>query len=447
MLKKLKSQLTSTRILALGFAGIIILGAFLLSLPIASKDGQWTSFVDTLFTATSATAVTGLVVFDTYLHWSIFGQIVILCLLQIGGIGFMTVVTLFSLFLKRNIGLHERQLLSQAAGAIRIGGIVKLIRRITLGTFIFEGVGTIFLATRFCPEMGLWKGIYNAIFHSVSAYCNAGFDLMGKFGEFSSLTKYSNDIIVNLTVMLLIVIGGVGFIVWNDIARHGLRFKKYLLHTKIVLTATFVLIFGGAILFFVFEGTSSMANESVGNKVLMSFFQSVTTRTAGFNTIDVASLSESGNLLTRILMFIGGSPGSTAGGIKTTTFFVLIFGAIASARQAPHINIFKKKIEDSVVKQATAIFTIYLIGILTATIIICAMQPFSVKQVMFETISAAGTVGLSTGITPSLNIAAKLIITFLMYGGRIGGLAIALVFAEKRVHVPIERPSEKIIIG
>lgn len=447
MLKKIKFQLTSTRILALGFAGIIIFGAFLLSLPIASKDGQWTSFVDTLFTSTSATAVTGLVVFDTYLHWSIFGQIVILCMLQIGGIGFMTVVTLFSLFLKRNIGLHERQLLSQATGAIRIGGIVKLIRRITLGTFIFEGIGAIFLATRFCPEMGLWKGIYNAIFHSVSAYCNAGFDLMGKFGEFSSLTKYSDDIIVNITIILLIVIGGVGFIVWNDIGRHGLHFKKYLLHTKIVLTATFVLIFGGAILFFIFEGTSSMANESVGNKVLMSFFQSVTTRTAGFNTIDVASLSESGNLLTRILMFIGGSPGSIAGGIKTTTFFVLIFGAIASARQAPHINIFKKKIEDGVVKQATAIFTIYLVGILTATIIICAMQPFSVKQVMFETISAAGTVGLSTGITPTLNIAAKLIITFLMYGGRIGGLAIALVFAEKRVHVPIERPSEKIIIG
>lgn len=447
MIEKIKSRITYTRIIALGFAGIILFGALLLSLPIASKDGQWTSYIDTLFTATSATAVTGLVIYDTFAQWTIFGQLVILTLIQIGGIGFMTVVTLFSMVFKRNIGLHERTLLSQSAGTLSLGGIVKLIRRIVLGTFIIEGIGAILLSTRFIPKMGLAEGIYNSVFHAISSFCNAGFDILGKYGEFSSLTTFYDDVVINVTVMLLIVIGGIGFIVWNDIIKFRFKLKSYLLHSKIVIVTTIFLIFSGAILFFVFEYNSTFAGESTGNKIMLSFFQSVTTRTAGFNTINIGELSESGNLLTRMLMFIGGSPGSTAGGIKTTTFAVMIIGAIASSRHAPNINIFRKRLDENIVKQAAAIFTIYMFAILTATLIICAIQPFTAKQVMFEAISAAGTVGLSTGITPDLNIVSKLIITFLMYGGRVGGLTIALVLAEKRVHVPLDRPTEKILIG
>lgn len=447
MLEKVKSRVSYTRIIALGFAGIILFGSFLLCLPIASRDGQWTSYIDTLFTATSATAVTGLVVFDTYSQWTVFGQIVILALVQIGGIGFMTVVTLFSMVLKRNIGLHERTLLSQTTGALSLGGIVRLIRRIVFGTFIIEGIGAILLSIRFIPKMGILDGIYNSIFHSISSFCNAGFDLMGKFGEYSSLTTFSDDIVVNVTVMLLIIIGGVGFIVWNDILKFRFNFKSYLLHSKIVLATTLILIFSGAVLFFFFEYNHSFKGESTGTKVIMSFFQSITTRTAGFNTVNIGELSESGNLLTRMLMFIGGSPGSTAGGIKTTTFAVMILGAIASSRHVPNINIFRKRLDENIVKQAAAIFSIYIFAVLISTLIICAIQPFTVKQVMFEVISAAGTVGLSTGITTDLSIISKLIITFLMYGGRVGGLTIALLLAEKRTHIPIERPTEKILIG
>ncbi len=447
MLEKIKSWITYTRIIALGFIGVILLGTILLSLPFAARDGHITPFIDTLFTATSATAVTGLVVFDTFQHWSLFGQIVILGMIQIGGIGFMTIVTLFSMVLKRNISLHERILLSQSAGTLTLSGVVRLIRRITLGTFLMEGIGAIILAFRFCPKMGFLEGIYNAIFHSVSAFCNAGFDIMGKYREFSSLTAFSDDILVNIVLMLLIVIGGIGFIVWNDIIKSRFNFKKYMLHSKIVLSATLFLILSGAILFFIFEYNSAFANQTLGNKVTMSFFQSITTRTAGFNTADLNTLSESGNILTRILMFIGGSPGSTAGGIKTTTFVVLVFGVISSSRHTPSINLFRKRLDENIVKQASAIFTIYICAILVATMIICAIQPFSMKDVVFEVISASGTVGLSSGITPDLNILSKIIIIFLMFGGRVGGLTLALVLAEKRVHVPIDRPTEKLLIG
>ena len=222
-----KFKLTYPQIIVFGYLGIILFGGLLLSLPISSRDGTWTAYIDSLFTATSATCVTGLVIYDTYIHWSLFGQIIIICLIQIGGLGFMTIITLFSMFLKRHIGLRERRLLMQSAGSMGIGGIVRLIRRIAIGTLIFEGLGILLLATRFCPKMGFWKGLYNAIFHSISAFCNAGFDLMGKYGQFSSLTTYSKDIVVNLTIALLIIIGGIGFIVWNDIITCRLHIKKY----------------------------------------------------------------------------------------------------------------------------------------------------------------------------------------------------------------------------
>lgn len=447
MVKTRNMLLTYTQIIALGFFIIILIGAVLLSLPIASNSGVATPFLNSIFTAVSATCVTGLVIYDTFTHWSIFGQVVILILIQVGGLGFMTIVTFFSIFLKRRIGLKERRLLMESASTLKIGGIVALIKKILFRTFIFESLGTVFLAIRFCPEMGFKRGIYNSLFHSVSAFCNAGFDLMGKYGQFTSLTRYSGDIIINLTIISLVVIGGIGFFVWDDVTNNRLNFKKYQLHTKIVLTTTGFLIISGAILFFLFERSYSFAGMNTKEMVLASLFQSVTPRTAGFNTIDISGLSESGNLLTIILMIIGGSPGSTAGGIKTTTLMVLILGTISSAKHTGNLSIFKRRLEDNALKRASSIAVIYIFASIISAMLICATQSFSLEQALFEVFSAAGTVGLSTGITPSLSSLSKIVVMFLMFGGRVGGLSIALVFAEKREVIPITRPVEKIIIG
>jgi len=443
--KRLK--LSYTQIIALGTLVIIFIGGMLLSLPIASRSGESTPFLNSLFTAASATCVTGLVLYDTYTHWSIFGQVVILILIQTGGLGFMTIVTLFSMFLKRKIGLRERRLLMESANTMRIGGIVLLIKKISIGTLIFESIGTILLAIRFYPEMGFKVGLYNALFHSVSAFCNAGFDIMGKYGQFTSLTNYTDDIIVNFTIMALIIMGGIGFLVWDDIGNNGFCFKKYQLHTKIVLSTTAILIISGALLFYLFEVNSTLANLNIGEKILASLFQSITPRTAGFNTVNMSELSESGSFLTMILMIIGGSPGSTAGGIKTTTLVVLIIAAISSAKHTSELSIFKRRLEDNALKRASSITVIYMFTALISTMIICATQTFSLKEVLFEVFSAGGTVGLSLGITPYLNSLSKIIIIFLMYGGKVGSLSMALVLAEKREIVPLSRPVEKIIIG
>ncbi len=440
-------KFTYTQIIALGFFTLILIGGFLLSMPFSSRTGEATPFLDALFTATTSTCVTGLVVYDTYTHWSIIGQIIIICLIQIGGIGFMSVVTLLSMFLNRKIGLKERRLLMESANTLTIGGVVALMKKILIGTFIFESLGAILLSIRFIPEMGFARGLYNGIFHSVSAFCNAGVDIMGKYGSYTSFTRYYDDIVVNLTIVSLIIIGGIGFVVWNDISNNGLHFKKYKLHSKIVLMTTFILVLGGTLMFYLLEREHAFSGMNTKETILASLFQSVTPRTAGFNTIDINKLSEGGSLLTIILMFIGGNPGSTAGGIKTTTLVVLILGVIASARNTPDLNIFKRRLEDHSHRKASSIFVIYITAVLISTIIICATQPFTLKQVLFEVVSAIGTVGLTTGITPSLNALAKLIIILLMYGGRVGGLSLALVLAEKRENIPIQRPVEKIIIG
>lgn len=444
-LKKIK--LTYTEIMVFGTFGIILIGSLLLSMPVSSKAGNVTPFLDSLFTAASAFCVTGLVVYDTYTHWSLFGQIVILLLIQIGGLGFMTVITLFSLFLRRKIGLKERRLLMESANTLKIGGIVLLVKKIIIRTFIFESIGTILLTFRFYSKMGLKEGLYNGIFHSVSAFCNAGFDLMGKYGPFSSITSYSDDIVVNLTIMSLIVIGGIGFIVWDDIAINRRCFKKYRLHTKIVLVTTAVLIFGSALIFYIIERNYSMVNMGITEKILASLFQSVTTRTAGFNTINLNEMSEGGSLLTMILMVIGGSPGSTAGGIKTTTFVILLIGAWSTAKQSTDISLFKRRLESDTLKKASSIAVIYLSAAFIAIMLISSTQNFTLKEIMFEVFSALGTVGLSMGITPALNIMSKLIITLLMYGGKVGVLSVAIVIAEKKEPAPLSRPLEKIIIG
>lgn len=440
-------KLNYTEIIVFGTLLLILAGAVLLSLPISSREGTATLFVDSLFTSASAFCVTGLVVYDTYTHWSLFGQLVIITLIQIGGLGFMTVITLFSMFLKRKIGLKERRLLMESANTLKIGGIVLLIKKILIRTFIFESIGAILLAIRFYPQMGLKQGIYNGIFHSVSAFCNAGFDLMGKYGQFSSLTTYVDDVTVNITIMSLIVIGGLGFVVWDDIAENLINFKKYHLHSKIVLVTTTVLIFGGAVIFFFIEAEHSMNGFSIHEKILASLFQSVTPRTAGYNTINLSRLSEGGSLLTILLMFIGGSPGSTAGGIKVTTFVTLLISTWASAKQSSDITIFKRRLETDSLKKACAITVIYISVSFTAIMLISAVQDFSLKEIMFEVFSAIGTVGLTLGITTQLNAFSKIIIMLLMYSGKVGVLSMVAVLAEKKEPSPLCRPYEKIIIG
>ncbi|MDF2949324.1 MAG: synthase subunit [Sedimentibacter sp.] len=440
-------KLNYTEIIVFGTLLIIVFGGLILSLPVSSRNGISTPFVDSLFTAASAFCVTGLVIYDTYTHWSLFGQIIILILIQIGGLGFMTVITLFSIFLKRKIGLKERRLLMESANTLRIGGIVLLIKKILIRTFILESIGALLLTIRFYPSMGLKEGFYNGVFHSVSAFCNAGFDLMGKYGEFSSLTNYLDDVVVNATIMLLIVVGGIGFVVWDDISINHFNFKKHQLHTKIVLMTTSFLIFGGALIFFATEANHSMLNFNLKERILASLFQSVTPRTAGYNTLNLSQLSEGGSLLTIILMIIGGSPGSTAGGIKTTTFVTLIITALSSAKQSSDITIFKRRLETDTLKKASSITVIYMSVAFAAIMLISINQNFSIKEVMFEVFSAIGTVGLTLGITPLLNTFSKFIITLLMYGGKVGVLSIAAVLAEKKEPSPLSRPFEKIVIG
>ncbi len=447
MFKIKNLKMTYTEIIVFGTLLIIIVGGIILSLPVSSRNNMPTPYIDSLFTAASAFCVTGLVLYDTYTHWSLFGQIVILVLIQVGGLGFMTIITLFSMFLRRKIGLKERRLLMESANTLKIGGIVFLVKKILIRTFIFEGIGTIFLSLRFCPKMGFYLGLYNGIFHSVSAFCNAGFDLMGRNGQFSSLTSYANDVVVNIVVMGLIVIGGIGFVVWDDIAKNLFKFNKYSLHTKIVLTATISLILGGAVIFLAMESKHSMINMSLGEKILSALFHSITPRTAGFNTINLNTMSEGGYLLTMLLMIIGGSPGSTAGGIKTTTFVTLIITALSSAKQLSDITIFKRRLETDSLKKASSITVIYISTIFLAVMLISATQNFSLEETMFEVISAIGTVGLSLGITPLLSNFSKIIISFLMYGGKVGVLSMAAVLAEKKETSPLSRPYEKIIIG
>lgn len=448
MLLLKKVRISFIQIIAIGFAGIILSGALFLSLPAASRDGNPLPFTDALFTSTSATCVTGLVVYDTYTKFSLFGQIIILCLIQIGGLGFMTVATLFLMMTGRKIGLAERGLLTDSVNAFHIGGIVRLIRRVILCTAIFEGVGAILLALRFCPQMGMVTGIYYAVFHSISAFCNAGFDLMGRFAPYTSLVPYQSDVLVNLTIMTLIVIGGLGFVVWDDIMEHKLDFNHYKLHTKIVIISTAFLIAAGAILFYFMEKSNTLAMMTPVDKLLASLFQSVTPRTAGFNTVDIGALSESGTVLSMLLMLVGASPGSTGGGIKTTTIMVILLATVSYIRNQDDINIFQRRLEGNILKRAYCSATLYIIMSVLGVFLLITIQNLPVKDAAFETLSAIGTVGLSTGITRELNTLSRIIIILLMYSGRIGSLTLAMaIVAHMNKKITFRNPEEKIIIG
>lgn len=416
-------------------------------LPVASRDGQAEPFLNCLFTATSASCVTGLVVADTWSQWSLFGQLVILAMIQIGGLGFITVGVFISIVLRRKIGLKERGLLMESVNTLQIGGVVRLAKKIIIGTCIFEGAGAVLLAIRFVPQFGFIKGVFYGIFHSISAFCNAGFDLMGRQAPYSSFVAYYDDWLVNLVIMALIIIGGIGFIVWDDLSRHKLHFRKYLLQTKIVLVTTFVLVFGGALLFYLLERNNLLVGMNASGQILTSLFSSVTARTAGFNTTDTAALTDGSKLLTIMLMFIGGSPGSTAGGIKTTTLVVLVLCVVSNIKQTYGINIFGRRLESDAVKRAGTILTINLLLALGASLVIMAIQPLGFSDILFETFSAIGTVGMTTGITRALHPVSRCVIILLMYCGRIGSLSFALAFVQSKRKPHVQQPVEAINIG
>ncbi len=444
---QIQSHITQTQYIAYGFIGIILIGSLLLMLPISSRDGTVTPFINCLFTATSASCVTGLVVYDTWTHWTLFGQLVIITLIQIGGLGFVTIGVFLSMVLRRKIGLKQRGLMQESVNTLEIGGMVRLAKKIIIGTLLFEGMGALILALRFIPELGLSRGIYYGIFHAISAFCNAGFDLMGYQGEYSSLVNYYNDWVVNLVIMSLIVIGGIGFLVWDDVSRHGFHFRKYMLHTKIVLLTTFVLVFGSAWLFCIFERNNLLAGMDVSGQILTSLFSSVTARTAGFNTTDTAALTDASKLLTVILMFIGGSPGSTAGGVKTTTMIVLYLHLWSVIRRSHGVNVFGRRLEEDAIKRASSIFSMNLTLALGVTLYIMAAQQIPMQDVLFETFSAIGTVGMTTGITRDLTWISRLLVAFLMYCGRVGSLSFVLSFTQRRRAAAVRQPEERIIIG
>lgn len=443
----ISKKLSKMQIIALGFFIVIMLGTLLLTLPISSKTGIWTNFWDALFTATSATCVTGLVVVDTWSHWNLFGQLVILLMIQIGGLGFMTLSVLFALMTHRKIGLRQRSLLSESVNAIQLGGIVGLVRKILFGTIIIEGTGAVLLSIRFCKELGLGRGIYYGVFHSISAFCNAGFDLMGYQGEYSSMVNYSGDWLVNITLVLLIVIGGIGFLVWDDITIKKWHFKKYRVHSKIVLITTAGLLAGGTLLFYLFEKNNILSGMEPGEAFLSSLFASVTTRTAGFNTTDIAAYTDASKLLSTILMFIGGSPGSTAGGIKTTTFIIFLLYMRSNLLRTKGVNIFHRRLDDETIKKASAVVCTNMLLALSVTLLICGTQGMGLADVLLESVSAMSTVGMSSGITRGFTLVSKLGIILLMYCGRVGSLSFALSFTDKKKTSPIEYPEEKILIG
>lgn len=444
----MKRKFSQTRIIALGYISIIVIGTILLMLPFASASGESVGFVPALFTAVSSSCVTGLVVLDTATSWTLFGQAVIITLIQIGGLGFMTIATMFSLLLKRKMGLREREIMVESINTEHIGGITKLTKKIIAGTAIFEGAGALLLATRFVPEFGVAKGIWYSVFHSISAFCNAGFDLMGIKEPYSSLVGFSDDAVVILTASMLVITGGIGFLVWDDISKKKLKFRRYQLHTKIVLTVTAVLLVVPCILFFIFERNFTNSGLGFGESLLNSVFDSVTARTAGFNSTDTAALAPASKILTVFLMFIGGSPGSTAGGIKTTTLAVIAISTFNGITRRQSKGIFGRRLEkDAIHKASSVVFTNMSLAIF-GIIAILAIQPdFAISDVIFECVSAIGTVGMTTGITRDLATASRLIIAFLMFCGRVGSVSFALALMEKKAAPPVKNPREKITIG
>lgn len=449
MFEKLERiKLDPTQVLVMGFAAVILVGALLLNLPIASQNGESLGFVDALFTATSAVCVTGLVVVDTGTHFTVFGKVVIAALIQIGGLGFMSMATLLFVLLGKKISLKERLVIQEALNQNSLAGLVRFTLYILLGTFIIEAFGALLLSFSFVPEFGLWRGIGYSVFHSLSAFNNAGFDLIG---DGRSLTPYVNDAVINLTIMSLIILGGLGFSVIVDVINNkGL--KRLSLHTKMVFLITALLIGLGFVVFLLLEWNNpeTLGGLSIKGKLLAALFQSVTPRTAGFNTVNIAGLTNASLLMTIVLMFIGGSPASTAGGIKTSTLGVIIFMVVSVVKGRDDTELFGRRISRSIVQRALTIGILGLFLVLIFTMLLTITETgFSFLEILFETVSAFGTVGLSMGITPELSYIGRLVIIFLMFAGRVGPLTITFALArqQKRNKGMVKYPEDKVLVG
>ncbi len=447
-MEKRRLRLSYPHLVALGFALTIFLGAVLLSLPIASNSGTATPFLSCLFTATSATCVTGLIVADTFLHWSVFGRVVIITLIQIGGLGFMTLMTGFSMALHRQISLRERTLLKETFNTPDIGGMVRLTRKILVGTLCVELAGAVAFTTRLIPKFGFWDGLGRSVFLSISAFCNAGFDLLGDQGAYSSLVSFAEDPVAIVTAALLILIGGIGFLVWDDVAHHKWHFRKYRLHSKLALTMTVGITVITTALFLILEREHTNAGLPFGQQLLNAFFDSVTPRTAGFNSVDVNAMHPASGALTTLLMFIGGSPGSTAGGIKTTTLAVLLICCFSNLFNRSGYNLFRRRLSQEVLVQAVSVTGIQLLLVLTGIFLVSAAQPeLALTDIIFECFSAIDTVGMTTGVTRELSSFSRVVVMALMYCGRLGTLTFAMVFVQRKKKELLRFPEESISVG
>lgn len=438
-----KKHMTSFQLIIMGFAGVILLGTVLLMLPFSSAEKVITPFHEALFTATSAVCVTGLVVKDTGSYWSLAGQTIILALIQTGGLGVVTVAASVSLLSGKKISLMQRSTMQDAISAPKVGGIVRLTRFILRGTFLIEAAGTVLLLPVFMGDYGK-KGIWMSVFHSISAFCNAGFDILGTDSSmFPSLTRYSGNILINLVIMLLIITGGIGFLTWDDIYTNKLNFKRYRMQSKIILMTTACLILFPTVFFYICDLTKLPMEK----RLLAAAFQSVTTRTAGFNTINISEMSEASKAIMILLMLIGGSPGSTAGGMKTTTFSVLILNAIATFRSQENAGAFGRRLEYHVIKNAATIAMLYFALFFGGGIAISVYEGLPLLNCLYEAASAVGTVGLTLGITPELHVFSQVVLIILMYLGRVGGLTLIYAVFSGRNKGNAKLPLEKITVG
>lgn len=449
--KKLKNRfnnLSPMKKLLLGYIVLILVGAVLLSFPFATAQGVSTSFVDSLFTSTSAACVTGMLRFDTFTYWSFYGQLILLILIQIGGIGFVTFAMSMLSLTRKKIGLSSRFTLQNSIAAPQLGGVVRMAKFIIWSTAIIECLGTILLAFYFCPRLGFWSGLWFSVFHSVSAFCNAGFDLMGVIKPFSSMTSVYDNWYVCSVLMLLVILGGLGFFVWKDVLDSRFRFKNLKLHSKIVLTVSGALLLFGALALFLTElGSEQFENMSWDEKILTSLFQSVNLRTAGFVSVPVSDVTGSGRMIMLLLMMIGGSPGSTAGGMKTTTTAILVTSVYATFRRKKSLEAFGRRFEDGAIRTASCILMTYLILSVLSAVVISSIEQLDIWDVYLETAAAISTSGITTGLTPRLGVVSELIITLLMLYGRLGSITMLLAFTPEKMTVSSKLPLEKVQIG
>lgn len=452
MMKK-KFSLSTTHMIMLSFLVVILVGSLLLSLPISSASGNAVPYLDALFTATTATCVTGLVTLPTVTTWSVFGHVIILVLIQVGGLGVITIMSAFMILLQKRMGLNSRLLLQDAFNLNSISGIIRFVKRVLLGTFLVEGIGALLYMIVFVPEYGP-RGIWISVFTSISAFCNAGIDIIAE----NSLCNYATNPLINAITSLLIIFGGIGYIVWWDIAGYGksTAVKKYRgvrnlsLHSKIAIVTTLILIFGGGILILLFEYDNplTIGNLSIFDKIQVSLFQSISTRTAGFATVPQQDLTNASSILCLLLMFIGGSPVGTAGGIKTVTVAVLVVSAIATIQNKQDVSMFNRNIPKQMVNKAVAVTLMSFSIMLTSTILLSAVCDADALDILFETVSATGTVGLTRDLTPSLNFPGKMIIIGTMYLGRVGPISLALALNSGKKHQNIiKNPTEEISVG